>query len=229
MPTLPGLPHVEITLRRSTRTRRFSLRVSALDGRVTLSMPARARLAEAMDFARAHEDWLKTALSRQSPALRLTYGETIPFEGARLTLQPGKTRIQRSGDSLLVPGPEEQLGPRIAAWAKAQARDRLAAASDHYAGRLGRKPKRITLRDTRSRWGSCTHDGALMYSWRLIFAPPEVLAYVAAHECAHLVEMNHSPAFWAVVEGLYPGWQTCRDWLRRHGQSLHAIRFGAAP
>lgn len=223
--TLPGLPLVEITLRRSARTRRFSLRVSALDGRVTLSMPKRARVAEALDFARTHEDWLKKALSRQVPLERLGWGAVIPFEGQALTLSPGVGRIRIEGETLMVPGEAAQLAARVAAWIKAQARDRLALASDHYAGLLGRKPKRITLRDTRSRWGSCTHDGALMYSWRLVMAPPEVLAYVAAHECAHLVEMNHSPAFWAVVERLYPHWQVQRDWLRTHGQSLHALRF----
>jgi predicted metal-dependent hydrolase len=223
--TLPGLPSVEITLRRSARVRRFSLRVSSLDGRVTLSMPARARLSEALLFAQSHEDWLKKTLARQVPVQRLGFGAVIPFEGRALTLAPGKTRIRLEGDVLHIPGEAAQLGPRLASWLKAQARDRLAAASDHYAGLLGRKPKRITLRDTRSRWGSCAHDGALMYSWRLVMAPPQILAYVAAHECAHLVEMNHSAAFWDVVEQLYPGWQACRDWLRTHGQSLHAIRF----
>jgi predicted metal-dependent hydrolase len=103
----------------------------------------------------------------------------------------------------------------------------LVQASDHYAAKIGRRVTRVTLRDTRSRWGSCTAEGALMYSWRLIMAPPEVLRYVAAHEVAHLVEMNHSNRFWAVVEGLYPGWQTQRAWLRSHGGALHGLRFGA--
>jgi hypothetical protein len=84
---------------------------------------------------------------------------------------------------------------------------------------------RITLRDTRSRWGSCTADGALMYSWRLILAPPSVLDYVAAHEAAHLVEMNHSARFWALVERLCPDWQAERAWLRREGAALQAWRF----
>ena len=101
-------------------------------------------------------------------------------------------------------------------------------ASDHYAAKIGRRVTRVTLRDTRSRWGSCTAEGALMYSWRLVMAPPEVLRYVAAHEVAHLVEMNHSHRFWAVVEGLYPDWQAQRAWLHRHGGALHSLRFGAA-
>jgi hypothetical protein len=105
------------------------------------------------------------------------------------------------------------------------ARDRLAGACDDYAARLGKPYARITMRDTRSRWGSCTSDGALMFSWRLIMTPPEVLDYVAAHEVAHLAEMNHSPAFWAVVAQLCPGYAPLRDWLKREGGALQAIRF----
>ena len=104
--------------------------------------------------------------------------------------------------------------------------DRLAAASDHYAALLGRRHTRLTLRDTRSRWGSCSAKGALGYSWRLILAPPDVLNYVAAHEVAHLAQMNHSPAFWAEVARLMPDYETPRAWLRREGGALHRYRFG---
>lgn len=223
---LPGPPPVQITLRRSARSRRFSLRVSQLDGRVTLSMPLRAREAEALDFALAHEDWLRAALARRPQGQAVTLGAALPVEGRLLTLTPGPGRRPRiEGEHLLIPGAPAQAAPRAAAFLKALARDRLAAASDHYAAQLGRKVTRITLRDTRSRWGSCAHDGALMYSWRLIMAPPPVLTYVAAHEVAHLVEMNHSDAFWDVVSRLYPGWQAQRHWLQLNGKHLHAIRF----
>jgi len=90
---------------------------------------------------------------------------------------------------------------------------------------LGRGYQRLSLRDTRSRWGSCTADAGLMYSWRLIMAPPDVLRYVAAHEVAHLQEMNHSPAFWALVQQLYGDYRTPRGWLRQHGAGLHSYRF----
>ena len=226
MPSLPGPPPVEITLRRSARSRRFSLRVSQLDGRVTLSMPQRAREAEAMDFARAHESWLRAALARRPAQTLVTLGDQIPVEGRLLTLTPAPGRRPKvDGESLLLPGDPAQAATRTAAWLKTLARDRLAAASDHYAAQIGRKVTRITLRDTRSRWGSCAHDGALMYSWRLIMAPPAVLTYVAAHEVAHMVEMNHSDAFWAVVTRLYPGWQAQRHWLQLNGKHLHALRF----
>ena len=226
MPVLPGPPALQITLRRSARARRFSLRVSALDGKVTLTLPPRAREAEAMAFAHSQEDWLRRALTRVSPGALVTIGSEIPFEGNLLRLAPGAGRALRVEDGqLLVPGDPAQAGARVAAWLKARARDRLAAASDHYAAQVGRRVTQVALRDTRSRWGSCSAEGRLMYSWRLILAPPRVLDYVAAHEVAHLVEMNHSPAFWAVVERLFPGWQAQRAWLRGQGSQLHGYRF----
>ena len=226
MPRIPGLPDIEITYRRSSQSRRFSLRLSALDGRVTLSMPARARLADAQAFVRAQEGWLRQALARQPVRQVVEVGAVLPVEGVGLSLSSGPGRgVRRGADSLLVGGDPATLAPRLQAWLKVLARERLAAASDRYAAMLGRKVTEISLRDTRSRWGSCTAQGRLMYSWRLIMAPPAVLDYVAAHEVAHMVQMNHSPAFWAVVERLYPGWQVQRDWLRGEGQGLHAWDF----
>jgi predicted metal-dependent hydrolase len=107
------------------------------------------------------------------------------------------------------------MGPRVAAWLKVLARDRLAQASTRYAGLVGRRYSSLAIRDTRSRWGSCSPDGRLMYSWRLIMAPPPVLDYVAAHEVAHLVELNHSPAYWTVVTAICPDWKDHRAWLGR--------------
>jgi len=227
MPVLPGPPPVEITLRRSARSTRFSLRVSRLDGRVTLSLPPRAREAEAMAFVRAQEGWLRAALARMALPEAVGIGTVLPVEGRMLRIVPGAGRgVRAEGDALVVPGDASLAGARVAGFLKAQARARLVAASGHYAGLLGVGFSGVTLRDTRSRWGSCSAAGALMYSWRLILAPPPVLAYVAAHEAAHLVQMNHSPAYWAVVERIYPGWKVPRAWLRAEGQALHAWRFG---
>lgn len=228
MPVLPGNPPVEVHLKRSARTRRFSLRVSRLDGKVTLSIPARAREGEAMAFLRGQEGWLRETLEGmpESAVSRVGHGTVLPVEGRELTLAPGTGRgIRAEGDRLLVPGDPETAGARVAAWLKVLARDRLAAASTHYAGLIGRRYSMLALRDTRSRWGSCSHDGRLMFSWRLIMAPPSVLNYVAAHEVAHLVEMNHSPAYWAVVNRIHPGWEVQRAWLHAEGQALHRLRF----
>lgn len=226
MAVLPGLPGVEVAFRRSGRAQRFSLRVSRQTGVVTLTLPVRARESEALMFLRAQEDWLRGALQQVAPEQALEYGTSIPFEGQPLLLAPGTGRgLRLDGDRLLVPGPAERIPARLQAWLKAMARDRLAPAVDRHAAALGRRVSDITLRDTRSRWGSCTAEGRLMFSWRLVMAPPSVLDYVAAHEVAHLVEMNHSDRFWAVVEGLYPDWQVQRAWLRAEGTALQAIRF----
>jgi predicted metal-dependent hydrolase len=229
MPRLPGLPAVEITLRRSARARRFSLRVSRLDGSVTLSLPHGAREAEALAFARTQEDWLRAALARMPRVAVVGPGSAIPVEGRTLRVVPASGRVPRiEGDSLCVPGDPDRAGARAAAFLKLMARDRLAEACDRHADRLGRPYARLTLRDTRSRWGSCAADGSLMFSWRLIMAPPPVLDYVAAHEVAHLVQMNHSPAFWSVVARLFPDHAAARRWLKAEGQALHALRFTPA-
>ena len=101
--------------------------------------------------------------------------------------------------------------------------DRLVAV---HAGRVGKRVKSLTLRDTRSRWGSCSADGALSFSWRIAMAPPRVIDYLAAHEVAHLREMNHSPAFWTLCEQLCPGMEDAKRWLKRNGSLLHAVDFG---
>ena len=227
MPVLPGSPPVDVELRRSARARRFSLRVSRLDGRVTLSLPLAAREGDAMKFLSAQEGWLRAALARMPGIAVVGIGSVLPVEGQMLALVSGAGRnVRVEGDSLLVPGDPGRAGMRAVAYLKVLARDRLVAACDHHAAQLGRGFTKVSLRDTRSRWGSCTSDGGLMFSWRLIMAPPAVLDYVAAHEVAHLAQMNHSPAFWAVVKGLCPGYGAHRVWLRGQGQTLHGYRFG---
>ena len=153
-------------------------------------------------------------------------GAELPVGGKVLKVRGGQGRGVRIGpEEILVPGPDDSIGKRLAAHLREVARDRLAGACDDYAALLGRSYNRITLRDTRSRWGSCTSDGGLMFSWRLIMTPPEVLDYVAAHEVAHLAQMNHSPAFWAEVTRIYGDYQAPRQWLRDNGGALHRYRF----
>ncbi|WP_163848534.1 M48 family metallopeptidase [Pseudooceanicola aestuarii] len=226
--TLPGNPPLGINLRHSARARRMTLRVSALDGRITLTLPRGASAAQGLAFAREKEPWLRRHSAGVAEVAPVVAGLLLPVEGQpRLIVPTQGRRLRLLPDRLEVPGPSDRLPARLAAWLKTMARDRLAAAADRHAARLGRPYTRLTLRDTRSRWGSCTMDGRLMFSWRLIMAPPEVLDYVAAHEVAHLAEMNHSPAFWAHVTALYGDWQPQRLWLRQHGTGLHRYRFEA--
>jgi len=181
-----------------------------------------------MAFLRGQEGWLRQTLAAMPMAIvqPVALGSAVPVEGRLLTLVLGAGRsIRAEGGHLLIPGSPALAPVRLEAWLKVLARDRLLRASDHHAALIGRRFTKLTLRDTRSRWGSCSHDGGLMYSWRLIMAPPSVLDYVAAHEVAHLAEMNHSAAFWRVVDRLCPGWKTERDWLRGEGQGLHHYRF----
>ena len=223
---LGGNPPIEVSLRRNARARRLSLRISRLDGRVTMTLPNRVPEREAMAFLRDREEWLRDHLSDIVPETNVAIGGVIPYRGQQVPIVGGAGRSVRFADGqFFVPNDADRVGARLQGFLKTNARDALAAASDRYAAKLGRGYGRITLRDTRSRWGSCTSRGDLMYSWRLIMAPDFVLDYVAAHEVAHLVEMNHSPDFWAVVETLYPDWETARGWLRDHGGDLHRIRF----
>jgi hypothetical protein len=129
------------------------------------------------------------------------------------------------GEILSAPGPSDRAPIRALAFLKNEARAELTRAANLYASRLGSEIRKITLRDPKSRWGSCTSLGDISFSWRLIMAPPAVLDYVAAHEAAHLVEMNHSPRFWAVVDSIKPGWKAERNWLRKEGAALHRIAF----
>jgi predicted metal-dependent hydrolase len=223
---LDGNPPVEVLLRRSARARKLSLRISRLDGRATLTLPVRVPEREGMAFVREREAWLRGHLSAIEPEVRAQIGGTVLFRGEALSLVAGNVKRARLVDgALMLPDDPDVVGKRAAAFLKLQARDALAEASDRYAAALGRPYRKISLRDTRSRWGSCSSAGDLMYSWRLIMAPPQVLDYVAAHEVAHLQHMDHSDRFWRAVDRLFPNHKACRKWLRVHGGSLHRMRF----
>lgn len=217
---------IPVILRRSGQAKRMTLRVPRLGGPVVLTLPRHATRKMAHDFAQSRAAWLRSAQQKVPPAQYIRPDAMIPVEGRALRIMPtALRRIKVDGDALMVPE-GAAMGPVIAAWMKHLARDRLVAASDHYGAKLGRSFRAITLRDTKSRWGSCTHDGRLMYSWRLIMAPPDVLRYVAAHEVSHLAHMDHSDRFWATVESLMPDYATPRRWLRDHGNDLLIWRFG---
>lgn len=223
--TLQGNPPIDITLRHSARAKRLSLRVSRLDGRVTLTLPKRAAEREGIAFLQSKEDWLRHHLKDLRPIQSVTVGGTVLYQGEPVKITTSQAKGAQIGAGVIVVRPTRPVGAQVKAILRHQARDALAVASDTYAARLGRSYSRLTIRDTRSRWGSCSAQGVLMYSWRLIMAPPAVLDYVAAHEVAHLVEMNHQPEFWAIVAGLCPNYRTHRQWLRDHGDQLHRIRF----
>lgn len=218
---------VSVTVRRSTRARRMTLRVEAAEDGVVLVLPYGTSLAEGLDFISEHAVWIRNRLLRLPPRVRFTDGAVIPLLGVdhRVRHRPdthGGVRIE--GGEIHVTGHAEHLPRRLEDWLRAEARRELTARSRNKAARIGRRVRHVTVRDTRSRWGSCAASGNLSYSWRLILAPERVLDYVVAHEVAHLAEMNHGPRFRALLETLVDDIAGPRTWLRRHGPRLH--RYG---
>ncbi|WP_313136792.1 M48 family metallopeptidase [Paracoccus jeotgali] len=218
-----------VLVRRHARARRMTLRVSRADGRVLLTLPLRASLRAGQQFAASKAGWLRQTVAQMPQPSVVADGARLPVAGVEVTLRllPVKA-VTLQGDMLAVPQ-SRPAGPTVQAWLRHRAHLALRVAVDRHAANLGRSPTALALRDTRSRWGSCTAQGRLMFSWRLAMAPPPVLDYVAAHEVAHLAHMDHSPRFWAQVEALMPGHAPHRAWLRRHGAELMAWRFRDAP
>jgi predicted metal-dependent hydrolase len=220
-----------IELRRHAQARRYTLRVQAASRAVVLTMPMRGSIREAKFFAERSGAWIAARLKRLPQVIPFADGLDLPLRGAlhRITHRPGArgTVWIEPGDAplLCVAGGQAHLARRVRDFLKREATRDLDVASRRYAAALGVTLKRVSVRDQSSRWGSCTAAGVLSYSWRLILAPPHVLDYLAAHEVAHLIEMNHSRRFWCVVERICPDWQRAKGWLNAHGNALH--RYGA--
>ncbi len=221
---LSGEPRISVTVRRSAQARKLSLRISSLDGRVTLTVPKHTTEKVALGFAYEKADWIRAHLARRPAHVDIGIGKSLPVEGRkREVMATSGRKVMLSDDAISVSA--HATGKRVERFLRELARERLVEACDTYAQRLGRHYQKVTLRDTRSRWGSCSSAGRLMFSWRLIMAPPSVLRYVAAHEVAHLEQMNHSQAFWDTVTHLYGSYEQDREWLRSDGNGLHRYRF----
>ena len=221
-----------VRLRRHRQARRYTLRVQAATREVVLTMPPRGSIKEARAFAEKHGAWIAARLGRLAEAAPFAHGTEMPLRGALHRIVHRRnlrgtvwTETDAAGRRLIcVAGEAPHVERRIGDFLKREARRDLEAASRRYAQKLGVTIKRISVRDQVSRWGSCSTTGVLSYSWRLILAPPFVLDYLAAHEVAHLIEMNHSPRFWRLVGRLCPAMQRAKVWLDAHGTDLH--RYG---
>lgn len=220
-------PETEVVVRRAPRARRLTLTVPQTGGAPRLTAPPSAPEAELRLFLLRHADWLRAALERAPDAIAVHPGAALPVAGRLLTVEAaaGPRRAPWiEADRLILQG-RGAAGPRLAAWLKERARAALFPIVETCAAALGAEARSVTLRDQRGRWGSCTTRGDLSFSWRLAMAPHSALDYVAAHEAAHLIEMNHGPRFWALVERLRPAWRREREWLKREGPALHRYRF----
>ncbi|MEM7663736.1 MAG: M48 family metallopeptidase [Pseudomonadota bacterium] len=210
------------------RAKRLILRLDQKNREAVAVAPSKRQLKAAAAFAEQRLDWLASCLESVPDVQTLSEGAVIPLRGVPTHITAAGTgrlpRLQEGDPPVLsLPGAPETLNARALRYLKREARTDLTRAVDHYATQLGVTYRRISVKDTRSRWGSCSAEGNLSFSWRLILAEPFVLDYVAAHEVAHLIEMNHSPAFWAHVEKIYPDWRYASGWLKAHGSSLHAV------
>jgi predicted metal-dependent hydrolase len=215
---------VAVNVRLSPRARRIVMRVHPSTGEVTVTAPSRGGAGPALAFVRGETQWIARQLKRIPTPVALMPGAVVPFLGVghpvRHSLSRGPAPVWTADGAILVSGRMEHAPRRLTDFFKHEAKTLFAARAVEYAARLGARPSRISVRDTRSRWGSCSQDGSLSFSWRLIFAPEFVRDYVVAHEVAHLKEMNHSARFWAHVKILSPDMTRARQWLRDHGRSL---------
>ena len=215
---------VPVRFRRNSRAKRIILRLDAAGDGVVVTLPKRVSEAEGLSWAVNQRAWIGDRLAALPDRVPFADGARVPFEGDEHVIRhrPGTRRgVWRDAGEIGVSGRPEHLARRVRDWLRAEARRRLVAPVTETARRLGEEAGRVTVRDTRSRWGSCASNGNLSFCWRLIMAPDFVLDYVVAHEVAHLREANHGPAFWRTVDELTPHTAAGRRWLREHGERLH--------
>ncbi len=226
----------QVRLQRHRQARRYTLRVQSATREVVLTMPPRGTVRDACAFAQKHGAWIASRLRRLPQPAPFRHGTVLPLRGEphRIEHRPherGTVWIELGDDghrALGVAGDAPHVARRVRDYLKREAKRDLEAASRRMAQQLGVRVRRLSIRDQSSRWGSCSTTGVLSYSWRLILAPPFVLDYLAAHEVAHLVEMNHSRAFWRLVARIYPNVARAKTWLDSHGAELHRYGLNAA-
>jgi len=213
-----------VAIRVSARARRLQLRIDAASRGVELVLPHGVAAEAGLRFLAAHRGWIAARLAALPQAVPFAEGALVPVLGVphriRRTEDPAAPPVAIADGEIRVRGAPEHLGRRVRDHLILVARQELARRARAFAPRIGKSAARIAVRDTQSRWGSCSAQGNLSFSWRLVFAPPAVVDYVVAHEVAHLVEMNHGVLFWRLVASLTPEHKGPRAWLRRHRSRL---------
>lgn len=222
---LPGGP-ARVEWRRSTRARRVSLRIDAREGAVVVTLPPRTTRTAGMALLMSHADWVSQRLAALPGHIAFADGALVPLHGIehRIAHVGGRGGAWLVGRQINVGGEPAFLARRVADFMRAEARRQMSALTAEKSALAGVRPSRVSVKDTKSRWGSCAANRSLAFSWRLVMAPPFVQEYVAAHEVAHLRHMNHGPRFWALVETLTPHTAPAVAWLRSEGPRL--LRIG---
>jgi predicted metal-dependent hydrolase len=222
--------HPSLRIRISARAKRLALRLDAKTGHVYLVLPKRASMKSALAFARQYQDWIERHAAREPDGIALGDGSVIPILGEERTIRVQhnpdirRTTITLNDNELLVVTNQDDPGLRIARYLKTLAREEITRLANEKAAMIDKQINAITIRDTSTRWGSCSQDGNLSFSWRLILAPLSALDYVVAHEVAHLVHMNHKTRFWTLCEKLSADFSGGHGWMKKHGHNL--MRYG---
>lgn len=219
-----------LAINRSDRAKRLALRLDPKDRIIRLTIPKRLSDATALDFVRDHEDWIFEKIAELPPPLPFEQGKVIPVLGQNYKIEIDFDETRKStdiffeGQSIVIQTNKEDPANRLTRWLKELARTEITMRAQDKAAQIEKNIATISIRDTKSRWGSCGSDGSLNFSWRLIFAPLESLDYVIAHEVAHLVHMDHSRKFWALCRSLSDDFTEGSYWMRNHGHEL--MRYG---
>ena len=220
-----------VHVKRSSKAKRYTLRLRTASQDLVLSMPERGSLRSAAEFAGRHSAWIYERMTRLPKNTPFLEGHTVPFKGVEhIILKASGTRGTTKSECMdgvwyiVVHGDSSHISRRITDFLRKEARASLIAAVERHTGFLGVAARKVTLKDTTSRWGSCSSKGALNFSWRLIMAPPFVIEYLAAHEVAHLKHLDHSKAFWDLTRQLDPNMDNAEAWLKSFGHNLH--RYG---
>ena len=215
------------------RARRLTLRIDAGGKWLRVTVPPGIPAGEIDRFIERHRGWLEQRLAKVPNRPRVRPGVKVPLRGIahKIVHEPGlrgtvEIGCDESGPTLVVHGDRSHLPRRVADFLKREARRDIEALVDRHTAAVGRRAKAIRFKDTSSRWGSCTSEGTLSFSWRIMMAPAPVIDYLVAHEVAHLKEMNHGPRFWKLCRQLCPRTDEARAWLKRNGNALQAIDFG---
>lgn len=221
-----------LTIKQHERATRITLRIEPGGRALKMTVPKGLAPREVNAFLDRHQGWLLTKLAKFSTDTGLRDSSEILFRGIKHRIEhTGSLRglteaVVVDGKPVLrVSGLPEHVGRRISTFLKKEARTDLERLSRMHAGSIKAPIRSISMKDTRSRWGSCSSEGNLSFSWRIVMAPPSVIDYLAAHEVAHLKEMNHGPHFWALCKKLCPHMEEAKSWLKRHGSQLHAVDF----
>lgn len=214
------------------RARRLTLRIDANGQGLRVTVPPGMLMAEVDRFLERHRGWLEARLAKVPEKPALQPGVKMPFRGVPhiIVHEPGtrggvEIAAGADGPSLVVHGDRRHLARRLADFLKREAKREIEPLVMKHQAKAGRRAKSIRFKDTTSRWGSCSSEGNLSFSWRIMMAPPPVIDYLVAHEVAHLREMNHGPRFWKLCRELCPDTERCKAWLKRNGGALQAIGF----